>query len=1013
MNATLSISTAALALIFHGAASAASGVSYYPERLDDPKAVYLAKPGFPAHADGLADDSAALQAAIDQVQQTTGEGIVFVPQGRYRITRTIYVWQGIRVIGYGAKRPVILLPDRTPGYQQGIGAMIFFSGFRPGPVRRFRIPAPPPGPVPPNPAIGDANPGTFYSAMSNIDIEIGDGNPSAVAVRFHVAQHGYLSHMDFHLGSGLAGIHDVGNAGEDLHFHGGRYGILTRKPSPAWQYTLIDSTFDGQREAAIRENEAQLTVIRTAFRNVPTAIAIDRHYADWLWVKDARFENISGPAVVVSNENSRFTQINLEDVDCTETPVFVRFRESGRQLAGPARIYRVKSMSHGLTIPGMGGIGSTKTSFDAAPMPAMPPPGPPAIANLPPMSRWMNLRSLGAKGDGKSDDTAIIRKAIADHDVIYLPSGRYVITDTISLRPETVLIGLHPDETQLDLLDSTPGFEGPGAPRPLLLAPKGGRNIVTGIGLYTGGVNSRAAGAIWMAGPESLMADVRFLGGHGTRGPDGKRENPYNSNLSADPNPRRRWDSQYHSLWITHGGGGTFFNLWTPNTFAQSGLYISDTKTPGRVYQVSAEHHVRTEIKLDQVENWELYALQTEGERGESEAASALEISRCRNLTIANFHGYRVTRSIRPFPYAIRISDSTDIRFRNVHVDANSSAGYCLPGGECTQIVRASKYSFGTAILDADTKAEVRDREFAVLDYPGARTAPPAAKAERLATGFYNLGGGVADAQGRLYFTDARRSRIYRWSHETRRLAIVRDSPLDPVNLAMDQAGNLLVISSGGSGMAVYAFHPDGPEDELELLERRPYAERPGMRAILPPSYWVNGDFTNTLDPATLEYASLEQMFFKLMRRPKTFHYVSPDGTTFIPTDEVYVQGPPFLGYKWAHVLQTYGLAEATPGKTFYVTNEAEQKTYSAKVNADGALTALRLFASQGGESIAQDSAGNVYLAAGQIFVYSPAGKLTGAIAVPERPLQLVFGGKDRRTLYALTSSSLYSIQTR
>ena len=242
----------------------------------------------------------------------------------------------------------------------------------------------------------------------------------------------------------------------------------------------------------------------------------------------------------------------------------------------------------------------------------------------------------------------LIQKAIAEHRVIYIPSGHYVVSDTLRLRPDSVLIGLHPDQTQFDILDSTPGFQGPGAPRPLLEAPRGGDNIVTGIGLYAGGINSRAVGAMWMAGKDSLMDDVRFLGGHGTNGPDGKRVSPYNANLFSDPDPHRRWDAQYPSLWITHGGGGTFANIWTPDTFAQAGLYISDTTTPGHVYELSSEHHVRTEIKLDQVSNWELYSLQTEGEREESASAISLEISRSKNITIANYHGYRVVRSYHP-----------------------------------------------------------------------------------------------------------------------------------------------------------------------------------------------------------------------------------------------------------------------------------------------------------------------------------------------------------------------------
>src|SRR3974390_1456600 len=222
------------AVILLGLAALASwAASYYPVRLEDPKAVYLTPDQFPVHADGKADDSAAVQAAIDKVQETTGEGILFVPEGRYRLTQTIYIWPGVRVIGYGATRPVFVLADNTPGFQQGVGDMFFFAGFRPGGrgarafPAGFRLPPSPPGTVPPK-QIADANPGTFYSAMSNVDFEIGAGNPAGVAIRCHYAQHGYVAHIDFHLGSALAGLHDAGNEVEDLHFHGGRYGILTK-----------------------------------------------------------------------------------------------------------------------------------------------------------------------------------------------------------------------------------------------------------------------------------------------------------------------------------------------------------------------------------------------------------------------------------------------------------------------------------------------------------------------------------------------------------------------------------------------------------------------------------------------------------------------------------------------------------------------------------------------------------------------------------------------------------------
>ncbi len=120
----------ALALLSATAASA-SGTSYYPSRLQDSKAVYLDSAEFSVHGDGQTDDTDALQSAINKVQRDRNQGIVFVPSGRYRLSRTIYVWPGIRLIGFGATRPTIVLARNTPGFQQGPAYMVFFAGSRP------------------------------------------------------------------------------------------------------------------------------------------------------------------------------------------------------------------------------------------------------------------------------------------------------------------------------------------------------------------------------------------------------------------------------------------------------------------------------------------------------------------------------------------------------------------------------------------------------------------------------------------------------------------------------------------------------------------------------------------------------------------------------------------------------------------------------------------------------------------------------------------------------------------
>jgi hypothetical protein len=800
---------------------------------------------------------------------------------------------------------------------------------------------------------------------------------------------------------------------------------MARKPSPAWQFTLIDSTFDGQREAAIRENEAGLTLVHDEFRNVPTAVAIDPHYSDQLWIKDSRFENISGPAVLISNEASRMTEINFENIVCSHVPVFARLRESGREFKQVTDTYRVAVFSHGLSLAYPGATAAFATRYEPSALAALPPLPPPAIPALPAFATWVNVATLGVKGDGVADDTAALQKAINEHPVLYFPTGRYQLHDTVTLRPDTVLIGLHPSTTQFDLPDGTPVFQGPGAPRPLLLAPAGGSAIMTGLGIFTGGLNSRASALIWRSGQASLVDDVRFLGGHGTNGPDGKRLNPYNSTHSADPDPHRRWDSQYPSLWVD-GGGGTFANIWTPDTFAQAGVLIANTDVPGFVYELSSEHHMRAEIKLKNVSNWDLYALQTEEESGESQNASSLEIDHCRNLTIANYHGYRVTHMEMPFPYAVRVADSEGIHFRNVHVDANSSIGLCDAAGVCRQAVRSNKVPFEDAIVDETLHTAVRDREFADLDISDNKPVPAesrisdlvakGAQVERLATGFYNISGAAIDSNGRLYFVDAHEQRIYRWSPEERRAVVVSDAPLDAVNLVFDAAGDLVVVSSGGMQLTAYAMHPDSPDAEahLTLLPLEPAAEHPGLTPALPVDYWFNGDFADTLSTTQpYTYTTLQQMFENDLGKRAAFQFVSPDKTLFIPTNAPIVQGEPYFGTKWAPVLEAYGLVKGTEGKPFYATNEAEQRTYRGILNNDGSLSQITSFVEQGGESLAQDAEGNVYLAAGQIFAYASTGKLIGILDVPERPHDILFGDKDRKTLYLLSDHSLYAVRVR
>ncbi|CAN5347775.1 hypothetical protein BH10PSE4_BH10PSE4_19890 [soil metagenome] len=998
----------ALFLAANGPATAATSVSAFATAPDDPRAVVVRAVG-----DGRADDSAALQGAIDAAAAKAGGGLVFLPVGRYRISKTIFLWPGVRVFGVGATRPLILLGDATPGFQKGVANMVIFAGAKPDPARR--VPFPPPGSVPFNKDIADANSGTFYSAMSNIDFKIGQGNPAATAIRFHAAQHAYLSHMSFDIGSGLAGLYQVANEAEDLHFKGGRYGILAEKTSPAWGFVLLDSTFEGQRDAAIREHEAGLTLVNVTLRDTPVGIEIDRGYGDWLWGKGVRFENVSKAGVIISNETSVYTQVGFENATAVKTPVFARFRDSGKTVPGQGAAYRVASFNHGLTLPGLGQMGATRTQMKAEPVATSPGPRAPAIRALPAVAEWTNVRALGAKGDNLTDDTAAIQRAIDSHRVVYFPAGFYVVTDTLRLRPDTVLIGLHPSLTQIVLPDRTPAYEGVGAPKAMVLSTAGGDAIVSGLGLNTGGINPRATALLWMAGEHSMVNDVKFQGGHGTNLYDGTRLNPYNANATADADPAKRWAGQYPSLWVTNGGGGTFANLWSPSTYAYTGIYISDTQTPGHIYQASVEHHVRAEISLNRVAHWELLAPQTEEEAGEGEDTVSLEIRDSRDILVANYHAYRVTRTRKPAPAAARIYNSHDIRFRNVAVNAESGVALCDENG-CATFLRLSKYPYENAIQDVTSGLDVRERQFAVLDLlanpPPVAPAvfPVGATVEKLADGFYSAGGGAVDAAGTLYFTDRRHQRIYSWSGE-RKLSIVHNA-LDPINLAIDDAGDLLVLSSDGREGAVYSIRPGSADTEVTVIAPTLAADHPRAATVLPVNWWNNGEFKDQYDPRTDHFTTLAEMFARDMGLPKPKEYVSPDGTLALPAYRVFQMGPSdFRGLRFSDALDTYGFTTARPGQRVFVTNGSENRTYSGLVGEHGAITDLKPFAERGGESVATDGEGRVYVANGQVFVYAPDGRELGRVDIPERPLQLLFGGPDKQTLFVLTHHALYAVR--
>lgn len=979
-------------------AGAAELKSVYTVRPEDPEAFYFTYENYGVKADGKMDVSEALQEAINQVKRERGFGILFVPEGKYRISKTIYVPGAVRIIGYGGKRPEFILSKNSPGFQEpvpsdkgGARYMFWFTG----------------GIVSDETRVGDAGAGTFYSCMSNINLRIEDGNPYAIALRTHYAQHSFISHMAVYAGKARAGLFDCGNEMSDIAFFGGDYGIYTTKSSPGWPVMAVDMYFEGQRKAAMYCQESGLAMVNLQVKNVPVVFELQENYADRLAIDGARFENVSGPAIIVANEDNSNNQINFRDVYCRNVPVLAKFRRSGKEIALADRTCRVSSFTHGFVMADMVSEAKFVTELETEPLKTLPEPAASVLPSIPDMSGWVNLRELGAKGDGMSDDTEIIQKAIDTYENIYVPAGWYVVSKTIKLRPGTKLIGLHPFATQFKLLESTPAFSGFGSPVPLLESSEGGDDILTGIGINTGAYNYRACGVKWMAGAGSYLNDVKFVGGHGTmrkpvpnpgqnmaQGSRGMRVQRISSPESpvTESGKDLAWDKQYYSLWVTNGGGGTIKDIWTASTYALNGVYVENTSTPGQVYAMSVEHHVINEVRLNKVQNWKFYCLQTEEESRESTECQPVEMDDCGNVEFFNTYMFRVIRVNEPYHSSVRVRNSSGIKFYNLH--------------NYSQI----KYTTDIPVFDHNKNIEVRPWELALLTVTG--NEPCRRKTEGGMTeiaGDFDFAEGIAsDSKGNVYFCDSRLHRIYRIDAVTRSLSLVADFHWKPMSLAFDTEDNLLVLFRydaqpgfgaepnmpstlpdskgtsfsgwGNSGFSslVYTMDAANPEETIKLL---PLVDRSEVKDVAKAFYASN------------RWRDFHDFNTVVLFRPQKC-FLAPDGRTVIPQQ-----------YDLA---RTSSLLPAYPGKTFYCSDEYDKRIVTCDVLEDGSLANLEYHVEYGEFGLAEDRDGNLYVADGEIFVFGRDGKMKGKITVPERPSTIVFGGGDGTSLFVTGRKSVF-----
>lgn len=953
-----------------------NGLSFYKEMLADSSAVYFAEPFYDVKKDGSEDVSEQLQDAIYAVVRKAGYGVLFVPEGKYLLSKTIYVPKAVRIIGYGENRPEFILKNHAEGFdtkQETKGGFKYLFWF----VNKMEED---------ENLIQDANPGTFYSAISNVNVSLGEGNPYAVAFRTHYAQHCFINHIDINVQSGMAGIYDVGNEMEDIYINGGRYGIITTKCSPGWPFVMVDTRFSGQTVAAILTREAGFNIIRAHCVNTSKFIEVEDGFFEKIYIENSIFEDMNC-FLNIAMDNNSLTQINVKNCQLKAVENIVLFKDTGRKIANEDYQCMIKKYVHGTVVSDIyqdkqvhDQIYRYARDIDYSLLDT-------DIASLPDMNSWVNAKEVGLKGDGETDDTKALKDAVEKYETIYFPQGEYIFSDTIKLKENTTFIGMNPISTQLILKENSEKFTGFGRAKAFIESSKG-KNVMLGLGVNTGGRNPRACGVKWMANESSYMNDVKFFGGHGdlVKG-TGAFAMPYDEGRARDAHLERIWDYQYPSLLVCNGGGGIFKDIWSASPYVSAGVQIQDTTTQIKIYCMSLEHHARCEIRMINAENVTIYGFQSEEEKAEGEFALPIELHNCKNITFATTYCFRTVFVQKSFPYCVKTWNCENIRFLNVH---NYSQ---------------MKYTIDNFLLDVNSDIEIRSWQAAIVEITGR--AEKKQKAEKLYSGFRFADGGCCDSKGNFYFLDSMDKKIYRIDGNTLEMSLIFESPYKVNSIGFDTRDNIVVIA------------------EYAIPKEATLNGKPNINVLPPDSYgtsygfWYNNQaqivaFTidknreidklhkvniGDLEPLRVLYPGNRWRdstdFAEVVQYNPGKAFLAPDGATIIPCHY--------------DLIRANNLSRSKPGRKLYSIDEMYKRVYQCDVTKDGLLVNPQPIIEEGDFRVRKFNE-KIYVGDDNIKVYE-SNKLTNTIYVPERATTFDFGGSKGSILFITTRNSVYMVK--
>lgn len=261
------------------------------------------------------------------------------------------------------------------------------------------------------------------------------------------------------------------------------------------------------------------------------------------------------------------------------------------------------------------------------------------------------------------------------------------------------------------------------------------------------------------------------------------------------------------------------------------------------------------------------------------------------------------------------------------------------------------------------------------------------AELQLVAEGFEFTEGPASDAEGNVYFTDQPNNRIHKWAVKDNKVTVFMEDAGRANGLYFDTEGNLYAAADKHSEI----WRIDKNKEVTVLLEGFR-----GKRFNGPNDLWIAPDggifFTDPFYPRN---------YWKHTEQPikeQRVYYLTPNRKGLFIAAE--------------GLMKPNGIIGTPDGKTLYVADIEDNKTWKYSIGKDGSLQNKTLFSELGSDGMTIDEQGNLYLTGDGVTVFNSRGeKILHIPITKDWTANVTFGGKDKKTLFITAMDSLFSLE--